>query len=171
MHKALAITLASALVLAGCGWKDSRINPTNWFGKSSAAETSAAVQANTNPLLPQESNARGIFAKKPPKDKSVLISQVSELQIERTNSGAIIRAAGIADRQGAFDVELRRSDVEEEGVLAYDFRVVYPEVSTLAGSEFSRTVNVARTLSHQDLEGIRTVRVNGAQNARESRRR
>ncbi|MCB4454380.1 hypothetical protein [Leisingera sp. McT4-56] len=168
MHKPLALTLACALVLSACGWRDSRLNPTNWFGSSAPVE--AAATENGNPLMPQESNARGIFAKKPPKDKSVLISQVSGLQIERTTSGAIIHATGIAARQGAFKVELRRAEQSEEGVLAYDFRIVYPDEPTITGSEFSRTLHAARTLSNQDLQEIRVVRVNGAENARESRR-
>ncbi|NVK14960.1 MAG: hypothetical protein HWE35_12370 [Rhodobacteraceae bacterium] len=169
MHKPLALTLACALVLSACGWRDSRLNPTNWFGSSEPAEVEVAE--NVNPLLPQESNARGIFAKKPPKDKSVLISQIAGLQIERTASGAIIHATGIAERQGAFKLELRPVEDTEDGVLAYDFRVVYPEEPTLTGSEFSRTLHAARTLSNQDLEAVRIVRVNAEANARESRRR
>ncbi|WP_264213348.1 hypothetical protein [Leisingera thetidis] len=170
MHKPLALTLACALVLAGCGgWQQSRINPSNWFGGSEPAETAAA--ANSNPLLPQDSNARGIFARPEPKDNTVLVTRVSELRIERTASGAIIHATAIAGRQGAYDVELRPAETPEDGVLAYDFRVVYPEFQTGTGSEFSRTLHAARTVSYQDLEGIRTVRVNAAQNAQESRRR
>ncbi|MEW2911505.1 hypothetical protein [Leisingera sp. JC11] len=129
------------------------------------------MAANVNPLLPQESNARGIFAKKPPEDKSVLVSRIDGLEIERTSTGAIIHATGIAARQGAFDVELRRVEGTEEGVLTYDFRIVYPEEPTITGSEFSRTLHAARTLSNQDLQEVRLVRVNGETNARESRRR
>jgi len=169
MRKPIALTLTCALVLSACGWRDSRLNPSNWFGSSEPAEVEVAE--NVNPLLPQESNARGIFAKKPPKDASVLISQISDLRIERTAAGAIIYATAVASRQGAFDVELRPVELPEDGVLTYDFRVVYPELQTSTGSEFSRTVHAARTVTHQDLEGIRTVRVNAAQNARESRRR
>ncbi|KIC21275.1 hypothetical protein [Leisingera sp. ANG-Vp] len=169
MNKPLAITLASALVLAGCGWKDSRLNPSNWFGSSEPAAVEPA--ANTNPLLPQDSNARGIFARPEPEDVTVLISRISDLRIERTAAGAIIYATAIASRQGAYNVELRPVELPEDGVLAYDFRVVYPEFQTPTGSEFSRTVHAARTVTEQDLEGIRTVRVNGTENARESRRR
>ncbi|KIC26563.1 MULTISPECIES: hypothetical protein [unclassified Leisingera] len=169
MHKPLALTLACALVLSACGWRDSRLNPSNWFGSSEPAEVEVAE--NVNPLLPQDSNARGIFAKKPPEDKSVLISRIDSLEIERTSTGAIIHATGVAARQGAFDVELRRVDGTEEGVLTYDFRIVYPEQPTITGSEFSRTLHAARTLSNQDLQEIRLVRVNGETNARESRRR
>ncbi|UWQ76380.1 hypothetical protein [Leisingera sp. M658] len=170
MHKPLALTLACALMLAGCGgWKQSRINPSNWFGSSAPAE--APVAENTNPLLPQDSNARGIFARPEPKDTTVLAGQITEMRIERTASGAIIYATAIASRQGAYDVVLRPADSSEEGVLSLDFRVVYPETSTATGSEFSRTIHAARTVTNQDLAGIRTVRVNGAQNARESRRR
>ncbi|OED47893.1 hypothetical protein [Leisingera sp. S232] len=169
MQKPLALTLACALVLSACGWRDSRLNPSNWFGSSEPAEIE--VTEAVNPLLPQESNARGIFAKKPPKDKSVLVSQIADLRIERTSTGAIIRAVGIAERQGAFQVELRPVEEPGEGILAYDFRIVYPEQPTITGSEFSRTLHAARTLSNQDLQDIQLVRVNGETNARESRRR
>ncbi|WP_323783615.1 hypothetical protein [Leisingera sp.] len=170
MHKPLALTLACALMLAGCGgWKQSRINPSNWFGSSAPAE--APAPGNSNPLLPQESNARGLFARPEPKDTSVLVSHVTGMRIERTASGAIIYATAVAARQGAYDVVLRPVEDNDEGVLSFDFRIVYPEDGTPTGSESSRTIHAARTVTNQDLAGIRTVRVNGAENARESRRR
>lgn len=168
MQKPLALTLAGALVLAGCGWKESRVNPVNWFGKSEPVEV--VVTENTNPLLPQKEQKRGLFDKREDVDNSVLVGQLAELRIDRTNIGAIIHATAIADRQGAYDVELRPVEHTEQDVLTLEFRVVYPEDPTVAGSDYSRTVRAARSVTHQGLEGIRLIRVLAAQNALESRR-
>lgn len=170
MQKPLALTLACALLLTGCGgWKQSRVNPSNWFGSAEPAEV--AVAQSGNPLMPQESNSRGMFARPEPVDASILIGSISDMRIERTASGAIIYATAVASRQGAYDVELRPAGPAEEDVLSYEFRAVFPEAPTGTGSEYSRTLHAARTISNQDLQGIRTVRVTGAQNARESHRR
>lgn len=168
MQKPLALTLAGALVLAGCGWKESRINPVNWFGNSEPVEV--VVDENTNPLIPQKKQKRGLFDKPEDVDNSVLVGQLTELRIDRTNIGAIIYATAIADRQGAFDVELRPLEDTQDGVLTLEFRVVYPEDPTHLGSEYSRTVHAARSVTQQGLDGIRLIRVLAAQNARESRR-
>lgn len=169
MRKPLSLLLAGAILLAGCGgWRDSRINPSNWFGSSKVSE--APVSGDVNPLIPEKTGS-GIFDKPEPVDRSVLIAEVSELRIERTSVGAIIYATGIASRQGAFNVALTPTDNEDASVLEYDFRVVYPEFATPTGSAFSRTIHEAVSLTNEDLKGIRLIRVNGANNARESRRR
>ena len=107
-------------------------------------------------------------------DRSVPIAVVSELRIDPTNTGAIIFASGVATRQGAFGAELRPDPSEQNaknGVLAYTFRVIYPEEPTPQGPERSRTVSDAVNVTAQELEGIRLIRVSGQQNAREARRR
>ena len=168
MRKPLSILLAGAIVLAGCGgWRDSRINPTNWFGSSAPAELSAS--GNVNPLMP-EKGGKGMFDKPEAVDRSLLVAEVSELRIEKTATGAIIYATGVASRQGAFDVELRPVENQDPSILEFDFRVVYPERATQTGSPFSRTLRAAVSRSNRDLSGIRLIRVNGSTNARESRR-
>ncbi|MDE4131552.1 hypothetical protein PXK00_00395 [Phaeobacter sp. QD34_3] len=169
MRKPLSLLLAGAIVLAGCGgWRDSRINPSNWFGSSRTVE--APSSSDANPLIPQKTRL-GIFDKPKAEDRSTLVAEVSELRIERTPTGAIIYATGVAARQGAFDVELRPVENDDPSVLEYDFRVVYPIAGTPAGSTFSRTLRAAASHSNSDLAGVRLIRVNGATNARESRRR
>ncbi len=169
MRKPLTLLLAGSIVLAGCGgWRDSRINPSNWFGSSEVSE--APVSEDVNPLIP-EKTGRGLFDKPEAEDRTVLVAEVSELRIERTPVGAIIYVTGVASRQGAFDVELRPVANEDPSILEYDFRVVYPENATPVGSEFTRTLRAARSLTNEDLSGVRLIRVNGSSNARESRRR
>lgn len=174
MHKPLTVLLIAGLFLSSCGWRDSRVNPGNWFGKgrSVAAETQTDA-VDVNPLIPIRS---GIFAKKKQNsiDNSVPVEIVSQLRIERTASGAIIHATGIGAREGLYGVHLtpdNPDDLPIDGVLSYTFSGLYPTGPTPLGTERTRRVNVALSLSNQQLQGVRKIRVSGTQNAREARRR
>jgi hypothetical protein len=173
MRNPLMVLLAASLVLAGCGgWGDSRANPRNWFGKSSTTAAVIPQDASAiNPLIPKKS----AISKRPDAvDASVAIAAVTELRVERTTTGAIIHVTGVAARQGAYKAELRLDPVDEANpsdILSFTFRVVYPKDPTPVGSERTRTVYEAQTLTTQDLQGIRLIRVKGAQNSMETRRR
>ena len=53
MRITIGALMISTLVLSSCGgWRDSRVNPTNWFGTS--RETTNTLDENLNPLIPQE---------------------------------------------------------------------------------------------------------------------
>ncbi|MBK0329442.1 hypothetical protein I5535_19400 [Rhodobacteraceae bacterium F11138] len=157
--------------LSACGWRDSRINPSNWGqGKSVPVDAPSEV----NPLIPAE--RQGLFRrnKADEVDSSVLIASVTKLQIEQTPVGAIILAEGLASRQGAYDAELRpvQGDTDAaDGVLHLEFRVNYPVVNTPVGSERTRQVVEAYSVTTQQMRDVRQVQVRGAQNAMESRRR
>jgi len=168
MRKTVILLVLASLVLSSCGWRDSRVNPRNWFGDSRSEARVPQETTQTNALIPPA--RRGIFARPEAEDRSVLIAEVTALRIEPTNSGAIILATGTASRQGGYASELRLLDDSPDGVLSYEFRVVYPVEQTPTGSALTRTVNEAITLTRQDLAGIRTIRVIAAQNQRESRR-
>ena len=170
MHKPLSLLLAASLVLAGCGgWGTSRVNPMNWFGRAQPAATGSTGE--TNPLMPTSSK---MFARPEAEDKSLPIARVTELRIEQTTTGAIVYAQGVAGRQGPYKTELRpvsTADETRDGILVLSFRVVYPPYETPSGSELSRTVHEAHTLSGQDLRAARLIRVTARDNALESRRR
>lgn len=158
----VALCLA-CLVLAGCA---SRFNPFNWFGGSrEVASSSEAV----NPLIPERSGIsrpEEVYA-------GELIAQITDLRIERTRSGGIVLAEGLAARQGPFAVQLTpatEDDTPVDGVLTYSFDIVYPEYQTRVGPERTRRVTAARSLSNETLAGVSVIRVLGAQNAREVRR-
>lgn len=164
--------MVAALTLSACGsWRDSRANPSNWFGKSTPSEPTQVDE--TNALIPQR-GGKGLFDGPEAVDISVPIATVTELRVDPTSTGAILVATGVAARQGAYDAQLRLNSSEEDqknGVLAFTFRVVYPDYATAQGTERTRTITEAVNLSKQDLEGIRLIRVSAAQNARETRRR
>ena len=174
MQKPVAVLLAAALVLTGCsGWSSARVNPKNWFGKGRAAPAEAPAAAQeVNPLLPPRRS--GLFARPEPEDVSVPIARVSALRVEPTTTGAIVYAEGIASRQGPFATSLRPVSTEAQiadGLLVLSFRVVYPARPTPVGPERARTVHEAYPLSRKQLGRIRVVRVEGRENALESRRR
>jgi hypothetical protein len=176
MQKTLSVLLVASLTLSACsGWRESRVNPTNWFGSSTPAPAPTQTLANDpNALVPQQREGAGLFSRPDPVDNSVAIARVDELRIDPTPGGAIILVTGVAARQGAYDARLVRVESEENqknGVLEYTFRVSYPATATNQGSERSRQVLDAINVSQDDLQGIRLVRVVGQENALESRRR
>ncbi len=174
MQKTLSVLLIVMLPLSACsGWRDSRVNPSNWFGPSAPAPIEQPAD-DANALIPDQGSGRGLLARPEEQDARVTITTVKELRIDPNPSGAIVVATGIAFRQGAYDAQLRPVVSEENrknGILEFEFRVNYPPYATAQGSERTREITDAIDVSQQDLEGIRLIRVKAQQNALESRRR
>ena len=169
MNRSLGAFLAVALVLSGCAAvRASRYNPFNWFGRSSSQPVAAAGE-DVNPLIPRR--RASIFRDdRPVVYQGRLIGEVSELLVERRPGGAVIRATGVADRMGPWDVRLVKVDEESaDGVLTFDMRNLR-QPGPAGGSEWARSVTAAVALSDNDLAGIRTIRVKGARNVRTVRR-
>ena len=171
MRRPLSALVIAATVLTACGTvRDSRLNPFNWFGGS----REVAVEADAGPRNPLMPSRNRLLAREDEVYAGVPIDTVTGLEIERTLSGAILRATGVARQQGPYDVRLtpqQPDGVPVEGVLSYSFDVVYPRTPRPVGTERSRRVVAAVSLTHDELEGVRVIRVLGARNARESRRR
>ena len=174
MQKSFTLLMVATLTLSACNsWRESRVNPSNWFGSSTPAPTQVSA-GDANALVPQEREGSGLFSRPDAVDTSVPIARIDELRIDPTPAGAIIYAVGTAARQGAYDARLVRVESEENqknGILEYTFRVAYPTYATNQGTVRSRMVSDATNVSKNDLQGIRLVRVIGQQNALESRRR
>lgn len=174
MHKTISVLLVSTLALTACSsWRNSRANPTNWFGSSTSSSAPVSTD-DANALIPETSDGQGLFSAKEAQDTSVLIATIDELQIDPTPHGAIIYSTGTAARQGAFGARLtpvESDENEKNGVMEFAFRVNYPFTPTAQGTPRSRMVSDAINVSRQELEGIRLIRVVGQQNRLESRRR
>lgn len=173
MRISIVALLITGITLSGCSsWQGSRANPSNWFNKSRSAEVPGdASVAPVNALIPAEKEG-GLFSRSSDseEDFSVAVASVTDLKIERTPTGAIIYATGLAARQGAHDVWLRLNEDTDGSSLEYSFRAVYPETATPIGPENTRILRVAVSLTHQDLAGIKLIRVSSESNARETRR-
>lgn len=161
----MRITLLSALLvsltLSGCGW----------FGGNRGDSSASGTGDAANPLIP---TSESIFDRPEGPDVSVPIGTITQLRVEPTPSGAIIYATGVADRQGAFRARLvpDNEDLEPvDGVLGFILRVNYPADPTPVGSELSRTIHEAFTVTSQTLSNVRSIRVAGERNAQEVRRR
>lgn len=175
MHKPLIAILLSGLLVSACGFGSSRLNPFNWFGRSEEVPVAAQDPGEVNPLLPGSTERRGIFSRPEQVYQGVLIGEVTDLVVERTDDGAIIRVTGLAERQGPYEVRLvpktEDSKPDENGVMAYEFRVIYPRRQTPVGSERTRRVTAAVSLDQLELAKVRLVRIEAQTNARETRRR
>jgi hypothetical protein len=166
--------MTGALALAGCGgFRDSRINPRNWFGRStSRARDTAAASTGGNPLIPEDDES--IFRRRNREEvyPGTPVDQITALAVERTSDGAIIRATGQTARQGAFDVRLVPEQPENApvgGVLSYELQAVQPS-ETPQGPARTRQVHAGVFVSNQTLEQVTAVRVRGLRNERVSRR-
>lgn len=169
MRTFLTLLVISTLVLSSCSrWRDSRVNPSNWFGKSRSAPVET-TEASTNPLIPERTS---VFRKDHRETyQGTLVDQVTDLVIERTSTGAIVRATGMTALQGAHDVRLTSDNDAEpvDGVLTFSLKALQPADQGY-GTEAGRTVRVGRYISHQVLERTQTIRVIGERNVRTTRR-
>jgi hypothetical protein len=153
MRKAVLAGLAAVMLVTGCASvRDSRFNPFNWFGASreqrAVAQAAAAVDGGRVP-----------------------VDQVTELFVEPTTGGAIVRAKGLPPTQGWYKAELIREAEARPGEIVFRFVVKRPQGTPPQGTPMSREVTVAAFLTSFQLEGVRTITVTGAQNARSTRRR
>jgi hypothetical protein len=152
MRLSLTLALTAVMVLTSCGGiRESRLNPLNWFGGSREAQADEFG-------VPAKIEARP------------LVDQVVSMSIEQTPYGAIVRATGLSPSQGYYDAELVARPLDENGVLVYDFRLMPPPGPMPAGAPRTREVTVAAHLSKIKLASISEIVVQGAQNARSSRR-
>jgi hypothetical protein len=152
MRLSLTLALTAVMVLTSCGGiRESRLNPLNWFGGSREAQADEFG-------VPAKIEARP------------LVDQVVSMSIEQTPYGAIVRATGLSPSQGYYDAELVARPLDENGILVYEFRLMPPPGPTPAGAPRTREVTVAAHLSKIKLASISEIVVQGAQNARSSRR-
>ena len=154
MTRPLIAALVLSLTLSACGAaRESRFNPFNWFGGSRSEPTSLGQTE--------------LFV-----DNRALVAQVTSLAIERTSTGAIVRAEGLTPTQGWWDAELvpQTSLRPIDGIVVYEFRIASPGRETRVSTPQSRAVSVATTLSQAQLDEIREVVVIGAENQRRVRR-
>ena len=169
MRIILTTALVSALALPGCGGSSggSDYNPLNWFGKS--RNETVAPEAK-NALIPKKSGLRREQAA----PEGVAVAQILALAIEPAAGGAILRVTGLSPTLGAYDVRLvPEFDLEIDGplqTLEYSLKTEYSTRSRPAAPQRSRELTAAVFLSDEDLEGVREIRVSGAENARSVRR-
>lgn len=145
------VVLGLGLALAGCGAvRQSKLNPFNWFRKSEPRETI---------VLPEEGS-----------DPRPLVDMVLSMAVEPIPGGAVVRARGLTPTQGWWEAELVARDLDEDGVLVYEFRLLPPMEPTDVNTQRSREIDVAIYISDIKLENVREIVVQGATNARSARR-
>jgi hypothetical protein len=145
------LALALCALLAGCGgFRDSRLNPFNWFGRSEPRETIVLGEERQDPRP--------------------LVEAVLSMSVEPMPGGAIVRARGQTPTQGWWKAELVPLEIDQNGLLVYEFRLLPPVAPTDVNTPQSRQVDVAIFISDVRLERVSEIVVQGATNARSARR-
>ncbi|MGB1208444.1 MAG: hypothetical protein ACPG7W_04540 [Paracoccaceae bacterium] len=160
--------VAAALLVGGCSQvRESRLNPFNWFGRSAAPAATTEVPEGVNPLIPQGGGS--LFAARPEPDYAgTPIDVISNVRLDPTPGGAILLVYGASAAMGAYDVRLVPDEtLTGERVMVFDLRSLMPAEQQPG----PQNIVAARTLSRQDLEGVREILVRGEQNSRSLRPR
>lgn len=155
MRLSLTLALIATTSLTACGFGQSRLNPFNWFGRSKEVPVAVAPE---------------VAGKAEVDDGRQLVQSVLSMNIEPFPGGAIVTATGLPPSQGWWKAELVPLDVDDAGVLVLEFRVAQPPQPWPAGTQMSREITAAYSLSNIKLEKISEIVVQGAGNARASRR-
>jgi hypothetical protein len=152
----LAISVVLILGLAGCGgFRDSRLNPLNWFKRPTSEATS---------LEPKGGYEAG--------DNRALVAEVTALEVSAMPGGAIVNAVGLPPTQGWWDAELVPDNFGDpvDGVMTYRFKIAEPRWDKRAGTPQSREVTAAAFLTDLKLQEISEIVVVGERNQRSVRR-
>ena len=145
------VVLGLAVAVAGCaGVRQSKLNPFNWFRKSQPRETI---------VLPGKKE-----------DPRQLVDTVLSMTVEPIPGGAVVRARGVTPTQGWWDAELVPQELDDKGILVYEFRLLPPPDRADVNTQQSREIDVAIYISDVKLEAVREIVVQGASNARSARR-
>ena len=155
MNRRQMLLLVSVGALAACGrMRESRMNPRNWFGGSREEE-----RPDLGPTL--EDN-----------DNRALVATVTEMAVEPTSSGAIVRAEGMTTAAGWWDVDLVAENAGRpvDGVLTLRFVGAPPRTPVAAGGDAARRVVAAYAVPMTTLEVLTAIVVVAETNSRRSRR-
>ena len=154
MKTQLILILAVTTALTGCATvRESRINPMNWFDSS---------REEARPDLGETGAVE---------DNRPLVPSVTSLTIERTSSGAIVRAEAVMPSVGWWDAQLVAENFgrPQDGTLTFRFVAAAP-VQPIAGSETARTISAVYPLTQAQLDTTSDVVVVGEANSRRARR-
>ena len=147
MRTPILAVMAISLTVGACGRvAESRFNPFNWFGRESVETVAANADVTT--------------------DGRQLVDQVTELAVDQTPGGAIIRAVGLPPVQGFWDAELVRVNSADPSLAVYEFRVLPPLKRRAQSTTQSREIIAGAALSNRQLASIRGIVVRGQRSQR-----
>jgi len=146
-----ALTLFALLASCG-GYRDSKLNPRNWFGRDREQRIAAQTAEVVDP--------RG------------LVAEIVALKVDRLPDGAIVSVVGRTETQGYWSAELvpLNNEKPDKSTLIYEFRLLPPPTTEPVGQPRTREVIVGHFVSTQKLEGVRNIEVIARSNRRSVRR-
>ena len=153
--KQVFVSLLVLGFLAGCGTLGNSAN-------SSAGSAGSGLFGGRRTQVEQRVDVRTAAA-----GGRRLMSVIREARFDRTRDGGIIRATGVAPRQGYYDAVLFSPTgfkPDEKGNIVLEFRAREPQFVTGVSTERSREITVGLFISDQKLAAANRVVVVGGKN-------
>ncbi|WP_069299430.1 hypothetical protein [Neptunicoccus sediminis] len=175
MKKLIGAVLLVGMV-SSCGLGNSAGNSAGSSAGSSANSAGSASSAGSAGSASSAGSFGNLFGRRNRVDQRVdpviqnnggLISVIKEARFERARGGAIIRARGVAPRQGYYDASLYSATglkPDANGDITLEFRAKEPQFQTNVLGEHSREIDVGIFISNQKLNAANAIRVVGRQN-------
>ena len=152
MKASVVATAVAGLLVAGCagGVDSARLNPLNWFEDNKEPEPAQEVVTQV-PVTTSSTE---------------LMPIVRAVNAEQFASGIILIASGVPPTFGYHDPVLEPINEGRpiNGELVFELRAKPPQGALPEGTEESREISVAKTLSQRQLQGVTSIRVMGAVN-------
>ncbi len=153
MRALVTVMVVAVPLVSGCSGTSvdsGRLNPLNWFERNKQTEPTTEVVA----IAPQ--------------DERELIPVVSSVQAQPFggSDSIILIATGVPPTFGYYDPALVPVNDGQpiDGELVFELRAAAPAEEAEIGTEESREISVATTLTQRQLQGVESVRVIGAVN-------
>jgi hypothetical protein len=165
--KKIFITIIAAGFLAGCSVFGSLGNSAGSSTGSSAGSSTGSSGGSSGGFFNKRQKEVALEQRIPETDTRILISTVTEVQVDAFRGGVLIKAKGTLDRQGYSDIDLVAVNSglpDENGVVTYEFKGDRPE-NTLAGpTPRSNEVYAGAFITSIRLASVKRIRVVAAQN-------
>ncbi|MCY3982987.1 MAG: hypothetical protein OXD29_09130 [Roseovarius sp.] len=168
MRFKILVLAFSAILVAACG-RDKAEESNDAEGGNPLIDTKprkGVFGGNSRSQENEEGSILDIIRQKREVYKGTLVTEVTEINLEHTGIGAIVRASGVSSRQGAHDVRLVRvSEMPVDGIMSYELRALHP-LTTPQGSKNTRAFQAGDYLNSEELEQIDEIRVSGRNGVR-----
>ena len=152
----LSLVIGLLFTISACsggGSSLSSLNPFNLFRGSGNQERTAPRS-----LAPRRGYGIATDTRPP-------VDQITTLRIEKTATGAIVRATALNPQQGYFNASLVPAATQSPGEINLQFRASPPRRQNPVGAVHLREITAGLVLSAEQLRNIRRITVTASRNS------
>ncbi|GAA3873321.1 hypothetical protein [Celeribacter arenosi] len=164
MRQQIVVSGLILTLLSGCGgdFRNSKVNPLNWFGQREQTQTLDA-EGRVVRVLPTLAPRKGYPAFV---DTRAFAPSITALDFLRTATGSVLSVTTVVPTLGYADAALVPVEHDDGSILILEFRLRAPKDVPGIGSVSQREITVARAISNQELAQLTQIQIRSASGVR-----